>query len=168
WCQPTNGTHNFFFPLDQTITDTDENQAGKIVKESWSVGGEYSARCDCDNKDYQGVNYFTATTGDLTQKGTYSEAGSNGQQMDFYVLVAGKLEIGTETYIVGNLKQYIPVPFSAISNQDPTAGGCTGADINKMSAGNKGNVRIYITHPLVGEITIPETTIMNLYLSKTP
>ncbi len=37
-----------------------------------------------------------------------------------------------------------------------------------MSAGNKGNVRIYITHPLVGEITIPETTIMNLYLSKTP
>ncbi|HEE9237251.1 TPA: fimbrial protein, partial [Salmonella enterica subsp. enterica serovar Typhimurium var. monophasic 4,[5],12:i:-] len=168
WCQPTSGTHNFFFPLDQTITDTDENQAGKIVKESWSVGGEYSARCDCDNKDYQGVNYFTATTGDLTQKGTYSEAGSNGQQMDFYVLVAGKLEIGTETYIVGNLKQYIPVPFSAISNQDPTAGGCTGADINKMSAGNKGNVRIYITHPLVGEITIPETTIMNLYLSKTP
>lgn len=125
-------------------------------------------QCDCDNKDYQGVNYFTATTGDLTQKGTYSEAGSNGQQMDFYVLVAGKLEIGTETYIVGNLKQYIPVPFSAISNQDPTAGGCTGADINKMSAGNKGNVRIYITHPLVGEITIPETTIMNLYLSKTP
>lgn len=72
-----------FFPLDQTITDTDENQAGKIVKESWSVGGEYSARCDCDNKDYQGVNYFTATTGDLTQKGTYSEAGSNGQQMEF-------------------------------------------------------------------------------------
>lgn len=38
WCQPTSGTHNFFFPLDQTITDTDENQAGKIVKESWSVG----------------------------------------------------------------------------------------------------------------------------------
>lgn len=65
WCQPTSGTHNFFFPLDQTITDTDENQAGKIVKESWSVGGEYSARCDCDNKDYQGVNYFTATTGDF-------------------------------------------------------------------------------------------------------
>ncbi|HHC0319062.1 TPA: fimbrial protein StiH, partial [Salmonella enterica] len=56
WCQPTSGTHNFFFPLDQTITDTDENQAGKIVKESWSVGGEYSTRCDCDNKDYQGVN----------------------------------------------------------------------------------------------------------------
>ncbi|RFM87795.1 fimbrial protein StiH, partial [Salmonella enterica subsp. enterica serovar Heidelberg str. CFSAN002075] len=23
WCQPTSGTHNFFFPLDQTITDTD-------------------------------------------------------------------------------------------------------------------------------------------------
>lgn len=64
WCQPTSGTHTFFFPLDQTITDTDENQAGKIVKESWSVGGEYSAKCDCDNKDYRGVNYFTATTGD--------------------------------------------------------------------------------------------------------
>lgn len=114
----------------------------------------------------------TGSNGDydvtVKETGTYSEAGSNGQQMDFYVLVAGKLEIGTETYIVGNLKQYIPVPFSAISNQDPTAGGCTGADINKMSAGNKGNVRIYITHPLVGEITIPETTIMNLYLSKTP
>ncbi len=29
-------------------------------------------------------------------------------------------------------------------------------------------MRIYITHPLVGEITIPETAIMNLYLSKTP
>ncbi|EBD6709302.1 fimbrial protein, partial [Salmonella enterica] len=88
--------------------------------------------------------------------------------MDYYVLVAGKLEIGTEAYIAGKLGEYIPVPFSSISNNDASAGGCGDAEMKSMTAGNKGTVRIYITHPLVGEISIPQTTIMNLYLSKTP
>lgn len=51
WCQPTNGTHNFPFSFNQTITDTDGNQTGTIVEEHWSAGGEYSAKCDCDNSD---------------------------------------------------------------------------------------------------------------------
>lgn len=88
--------------------------------------------------------------------------------MDYYVLVAGKLEIGTEAYVAGKLNENIPVPFSSISNEDSSAGGCGDAEMKSMTAGNKGTVRIYITHPLVGEISIPQTTIMNLYLSKTP
>ncbi|MDI5545591.1 fimbrial protein StiH, partial [Salmonella enterica subsp. enterica serovar Cerro] len=135
--------------------------------EHWSAGGEYSAKCDCDNSDYRGYNYFTATTGDLTQKGTHSETRYYGH-MDYYVLVAGKLEIGTEAYVAGKLNENIPVPFSSISNEDSSAGGCGDAEMKSMTAGNKGTVRIYITHPLVGEISIPQTTIMNLYLSKTP
>lgn len=167
WCQPTSGTHDFPFSFNQTITDTDGNQTGTIVEEHWSAGGEYSAKCDCDNSDYRGYNYFTATTGDLTQKGTHSETRYYGH-MDYYVLVTGKLEIGTEAYIAGKLGEYIPVPFSSISNNDASAGGCGDAEMKSMTAGNKGTVRIYITHPLVGEISIPQTTIMNLYLSKTP
>ncbi|EJR2985093.1 fimbrial protein [Salmonella enterica] len=167
WCQPTSGTHDFPFSFNQTITDTDGNQTGTIVEEYWSAGGEYSAKCDCDNSDYRGYNYFTATTGDLTQKGTHSETRYYGH-MDYYVLVTGKLEIGTEAYIAGKLGEYIPVPFSSISNNDASAGGCGDAEMKSMTAGNKGTVRIYITHPLVGEISIPQTTIMNLYLSKTP
>ncbi|EOG6424652.1 fimbrial protein StiH, partial [Salmonella enterica subsp. enterica serovar Brandenburg] len=83
WCQPTSGTHDFPFSFNQTITDTDGNQTGTIVEEHWSAGGEYSAKCDCDNSDYRGYNYFTATTGDLTQKGTHSETRYYGH-MDYY------------------------------------------------------------------------------------
>ena len=165
WCEPTNGTHSFPFNFNQTITNTEDNQTGTIVEENWSSGGQYNAKCDCDNADYRGNNYFTATTGDLTQKGTHSEARYYGQ-MNYYILVPGKLEIGTEAYIAGKLNQNVPVPFNSVSNEDPTAGGCTGAEMTNMSAGNRGNVRIYITHPLVGQIVIPETTIVNLYLSK--
>ncbi len=142
WCQPTSGTHDFPFSFNQTITDTDGNQTGTIVEEHWSAGGEYSAKCDCDNSDYRGYNYFTATTGDLTQKGTHSETRYYGH-MDYYVLVAGKLEIGTEAYIAGKLGEYIPVPFSSISNNDASAGGCGDAEMKSMTAGNKGTVRIY-------------------------
>lgn len=167
WCEATNGTHAFPFSFQQTITNTDENQGGKIIEEHWNASSQYSAKCDCDNSDYRGYNYFTATTGNLTQKGTYSEARYYGH-MDYYVLVAGKLEIGTEVYIAGKLNAYMPIPFSSVSNQDATAGGCGSSQMGGMTAGNKGTVRIYITHPLVGEIVIPDTTIMNLYLSKLP
>ncbi|POP42000.1 fimbrial protein StiH [Superficieibacter electus] len=167
WCEATTGSHNFNFSFNQTIEDTSENRRGNIIEESWSAGGSYTAKCDCDNTDYRGYNYFTATTGSLTQKGTFSEQRYYGH-MDYYVLIPGKLEIGTEAYISGHVKQYVPVPFSSLSNGDPNAGGCTGAEMADMSAGNKGHVRIYITHPLVGRITIPTTTIMNLYLSKVP
>ncbi len=33
--------------------------------------------------------------------------------MDYYVLVAGKLEIGTEAYVAGKLNQNIPGPVFA-------------------------------------------------------
>lgn len=165
WCQSTNGTHVFPFSFNQTITDTTENKTGKIIEQHWSVTGYYGAQCDCDNSDYQGPNYFTATTGDLTQKGTFSESRYYGH-MDYYVLVPNKLEIGTEAYIAGQLSEYVPIPFTSLSNKDSSAGGCKGAEMSEMSAGNKGTVRIYVSHPLVGQIVIPETTIMNLYLSK--
>ncbi|EDT5236787.1 fimbrial outer membrane usher protein [Salmonella enterica subsp. enterica serovar Gaminara] len=116
--------------------------------------------------DSQQVSYGISG-GILAQKGTHSETRYYGH-MDYYVLVTGKLEIGTEAYIAGKLGEYIPVPFSSISNNDASAGGCGDAEMKSMTAGNKGTVRIYITHPLVGEISIPQTTIMNLYLSKTP
>lgn len=165
WCQPSSGTHDYPFSFNQTITTTDENKTGKIIEQSWSGSGEYAAQCDCDNTDFRGPNYFTATTGSLTQKGTFSESRYYGH-MDYYVLVSDKLEIGTEVYIAGQLGQYVPVPFSSKSNNDSSAGGCTGAEMKSMTAGNRGTVRIYVTHPLVGQIVIPETTIMNLYLSK--
>lgn len=165
WCQPTSGSHNYPFNVTQTITDTDDNHTGKIVEGSWDLGGEYGVECDCDNSDYHGPNYFTATTGDLTQKGTYSESRYYGH-MDYYVLVPGKLEIGTEALIVGDLDQYVSVPFSAVSNLSTNAKGCKENGMQDVTAGSKGHVRIYVTHPLVGQVIIPPTTIMNLYLSK--
>ncbi|WP_414166116.1 fimbrial protein [Superficieibacter sp. BNK-5] len=165
WCEPTTGSHSFAFHFDQTITDSDENRTGKIVEEHWNLGGEYATKCDCDNADYKGPNYFTATTGNLTQKGTFSESRYYGH-MDYYVLVPGKLEIGTEALVAGKLSQTLPIPFTAVSNEDYSAQGCKGAEMKAITAGNKGTVRLYVTHPLVGQIIIPETTIMNLYLSK--
>lgn len=165
WCESSSGTRNYPFVVNKTIDSPDNNQQGTIIESQWSSSGNYNATCDCDNTNYRGYNYLSATTGDLTQKGTFSEDRDNGH-MYYYVLIPGKLEIGTETFVAGKLNQYIPVPFSAVSNLDPGAGGCTGAAMLGMAAGNKGSVRIYITHPLVGEVVIPQTTIVNLYISK--
>lgn len=165
WCTPTSGTRTFPFSFNQTIDSTDDNRRGEIIEADWSTSGNYAAVCDCDNVDYRGYNYFTATTGDLTQKGTFGESRYYGY-MNYYVLLPGKLEVGTEAYIAGSLGQFVPVPFTSVSNKDASAGGCPGAEMKSMTAGNRGHVRIYITHPLVGEVVIPETTIVNLYLSK--
>lgn len=165
WCQSQQGTNVVQFSVNKTITDTTGNQAGNIIDATWSRSGTYSASCDCDATSYRGYNYFSATTGSLTQKGTYSESRAYGT-MDYYVLLQNKLEIGTEVYIAGKLNKYVPVPFSAISNNDSGAGGCTGATMEGLTAGYRGNARIYISHPLVGEITIPDTVVANLYLSK--
>ncbi|MBA7843229.1 fimbrial protein [Klebsiella sp. RHBSTW-00484] len=165
WCQSNSGTNIVEFSVNKTITDTTSNQAGHIIDASWSRSGYYNASCDCDSTSYRGYNYFSATTGALTQKGTYSESRSYGT-MDYYVLLQNKLEIGTEIYVAGKLNKYVPVPFSAVSNNDSGAGGCTGATMEGLTAGYSGNARIYISHPLVGEITIPDTVVANLYLSK--
>lgn len=167
WCTSNQGTNTVPFDVTKTVTETSGNEAGSIIEASWSRGsGAYNATCDCDNTDYRGVNYFTATTGGLTQKGSYSQETSYGT-MEFYELVADKLQIGTEMYIAGRLGAYVPVPFSALSNKDPTAGGCGTATMVSLTAGFSGRVHIYITHPLAGQITIPDTVIANLYLSKT-
>lgn len=165
WCQSKQGTNIVQFSIDKTITDTSANRSGNILDASWLSGDAYDAVCDCSNTDYRGNNYFSATTGNLSQKGTYSESRAYGT-MDYYVLVPDKLEIGTEIFIAGGLRQYVPVPFSAVSNIDSNAAGCTGASMGAMSAGYSGKARIYITHPLVGEVVIPDTVIANLYLSK--
>ncbi len=166
WCQSTTGTAYFPFSFDQTIETTNSNQQGEIFEHRWSASGYYTATCDCDNTSYRGYNYFSATAGDLTEKGTFIESRSTGYTMYYYVLVPDKLEVGIETLIAGGLNKYVPVPFTAISNKDASAGGCSGAPMAEMAAGNKGLVRIYILHPLVGQVTIPTITVMNLYLSK--
>jgi type 1 fimbria pilin len=166
WCTSQQGTNQVPFNVTKTVTDTTGNITGSIVEASWNHGsGAFNASCDCDNTDYRGVNYFTATTGDLAEKGTYSQTTSYGA-MDFYVLVANKLEIGTEMYIAGKLGAFVPVPFAALSNQDSSGGGCGSATMRSLTAGYSGRVHIYVTSPLAGQIMIPDTVIANLYLSK--
>ncbi|MEO3989996.1 fimbrial protein [Pseudocitrobacter cyperus] len=167
WCAATNGAHIFTKDVTSTI-NYDSNDPTNSVKEiQWDSPGTYSARCDCSNTDYRGYNYFSADTGDLHVLGSHTDQRFSGYTMYYYELVPGKLEIGTETLIAGKLKAYIPVPFDNISNNDPSAGGCGNAIMDDMSAGDHGYVRIYIAAPLSGQIVIPSTKIMNLYLSKT-
>lgn len=166
WCTSKQGTKQVSFDVTKTVTETTGNESGAIIEANWSSGsGAYNAACDCDNTDYRGVNYFTATTGNLTEKGTHSLITAYGT-MEFYELVANKLQIGTEMYIAGNLGAYVPVPFAAVSNKDAGGGGCGTATMRSLTAGYTGRVSIFITSPLAGEVTIPATVIANLYLSK--
>ncbi len=115
WCQPTNGTHNF--PLfNQNHYRYGWEPDGTIVEEHWSAGGEYSAKCDCDNSDTR-AQLFHRDHRARSDAERHAQRDAILRTYDYYVpWQASKLEIGAPKACSRKLNQNIPVPFSSISN----------------------------------------------------
>ncbi len=72
------------------------------------------------------------------------------------------LEVATELYVGGNLKEWVATPFPNVDNLFPSA--CSG--VTNWISGANGYVSLYFTRPFVGQVVIPSTKILDLYGTK--
>ncbi|MBE8907936.1 long polar fimbrial protein LpfD [Enterobacter asburiae] len=150
-------THTFSAVLDKTITDTSENASGVVFPDfwSWDLGGTYSGTCECPPGDATAPTYYKATsplTPGVTQGGRE------------YFVINDNIQISADIWIQGTLEKYVTIPFENRSNESSSRGLC---DVDGTAAsvgtGSKGKLSLYINHPFVGELSIPNTRIVDLF-----
>lgn len=156
-CLTEGGTHSFSSVLDKTVTDTSKNAAGTVFRDfwSWDLGGNYYASCECPAGTDKAEAFYTATS---PLPLGHVEGGRD------YFVINDNIQISTEVWIEGGVKDYFIVPFSNIPNKSPNRGGCdVDSDSTFFTTGSKGKLTLYINHPFVGEIAIPSTKVMDLF-----
>ncbi|MBW4210190.1 long polar fimbrial protein LpfD [Enterobacter asburiae] len=149
--------HTFSAVLDKTITDTSENSSGVVFPDfwSWDLGGTYSGSCECPPGEGTAPTLFKGTsplTPGVTQGGR-----------DYFV-INDNIQISSDVWLEGGRKEYVTVPFENESNNSSSRAIC---DVDGQPAaiatGSKGKLSLYIHHPFVGELSIPNTKIMDLF-----
>lgn len=155
WCQTTTGTQKYVFNFNKTFTDPSQNQANSTIENaySWSLGDNYTVQCDCTTRP---TTYFKTDIPSALQ----FEHQANG--LNYYKLNE-YLAIATRIYIYKNGQ--MATPFTDMSNAtDNGTVGCDSPSTNAVS-GSDGQLSLYFIRPFVGEVTIPLTTVANLYAS---
>ncbi|MBA3176165.1 long polar fimbrial protein LpfD [Salmonella enterica] len=154
-CLPEGGTHSFSSVLDKTVTDTSKNVAGTGFRDfwSWGLGAGYYASCECPNdpesKEYY---YYTATS---TLPLGHVEGGR-----EYYVL-NNNIQFSADVWIGGTRKDYFTVPFENETNGASDHDAC-GVQTT-FRTGSKGKLSLYISHPFVGMLDIPNIKILDIY-----
>ncbi|MEN0614294.1 fimbrial protein [Klebsiella indica] len=151
WCQNNSGApFQDSFSFVQTFTDPLQNQAGRLFNRlyGWNTGGTYLTTCDCK---YSATLRVKATIPGLTQ--TQTRNGLNFYRLNEY------LEIASEIYLAGYQNQFFPTP---VNNQGFDVIVC-GANGTYFDAGSRGYISLYFTRPFVGQVTIPQTVVLNVY-----
>lgn len=157
-CTPDGGTHNFSAVLEKTITDTSKNATGNVFPDfwSWNLGGTYTAVCECPAGTDKSVLYYRATSP--------LPLGHSQGDRDFFV-VNNYIQISADVWIEGVKKDYFKVPFTNQDNGNMSRGGCDVDPDARISfvTGSKGKLTLYINHPFVGQLDIPNTKIIDLF-----
>ncbi|MFL4294625.1 long polar fimbrial protein LpfD [Enterobacter asburiae] len=148
--------HTFSAVLDKTITDTSENASGTILKDfwSWDLGGTYNAVCECPAG--------TEQTPVLYKGSSPLIPGQNVGGRQFYV-VDRNIQISADVWIDGNTDDYKTIPFDNETNKISDRDACDVTSSAPFSTGGKGKLTLYIDHPFVGQLDIPNTKILDVY-----
>ncbi|KLW90010.1 MULTISPECIES: long polar fimbrial protein LpfD [Enterobacter] len=163
-CTSLNGTYQLNALMIKTVTDTSKNSSGTVLPDfyTWDLGRQYPGICDCpDNEETTPVYYKAATS---------LPFGHRDGTQEFYS-VNNNIQIATQIWIEGRVKEYVDAPFSDVSNKNSTRQLCdvnTDTENADITTGSKGKLSLYINHPFVGQLDIPSTNIMNLYGTKKP
>ncbi|MCK7428111.1 long polar fimbrial protein LpfD [Enterobacter chengduensis] len=161
-CSPTNGTQIFSALMNETVTNIKDNTAGATFPDfySWNLGKQYPGVCECPpGTDTSEAFYKTVSSLPI---------GHISGNSTFYV-VNNNIQIASEVYIGGGVSDYKKVPFDNISNERADRALC---DVDNsdpgmgFETGGKGKLTMYINHPFVGEMTIPQTKIWEIYGSR--
>lgn len=163
-CSPTNGTQTFSAIMNKTVTNVEENAAGSVFPDFyvWDLGQSYPGTCECPPGEETTEVYYR-TVSPLT-------IGHISGDQTFYV-VNNNIQIAAEVFIGGDRADYVKVPFDNISNKRSNRATC---DVNNSSpgggfdTGRMGRLTMYINYPFVGEMVIPQTTIVDVYGTRKP
>ncbi|HBI7614813.1 TPA: long polar fimbrial protein LpfD [Escherichia coli] len=155
-CQTVNGQpYEYNFDFVQIIQDPLENKSGKKIVQDFSLGGAYQAGCDCPDPipDKGVVTYFKGES-------MISEPGDNAGYFKFN----NNIDILPSIYVYS--QSTMPIPFIDKSNSSPGKECNSNASGTSWSTGSKGNIRLIITHPFVGQLIIPRMPVAAVYATK--
>ncbi|HDR2892703.1 TPA: long polar fimbrial protein LpfD [Enterobacter asburiae] len=158
-CEPVGATHRYSALIDQTVTDASMNTTGREIPDffSWDLGVSYQATCECPDNNSSQVTWFKAISP--------LPAGHQSDGKQFYQ-INSHLEAKIDVFVEGNTLKYFTVPFTESNTLDNRAGCDVKPSSQIFYSGSKGKLSLYIAHPFVGSLTIPETIIADVYASK--
>lgn len=156
-CSSDSGTMAYPFTFNATLTNPDQNIAGKIIEnaagDSWNSKSTYKATCGCTSMT---AAYISGVSG-------LTDIDHTDGSMTYYVLNE-YLAAGSMVWIGGSRQALVSVPFTNVSNLQTASGPCKS---QPYSSGAKGQVNLYFRRAFVGQVVIPSTKIVDVYLSST-
>jgi type 1 fimbria pilin len=154
--------HQNHFDFSQSFTNPDDNAPNTIMANAnvWQLP-LYQATCYCPRGTIYRENFYTTRTN--LEKG--NKATVNGQQLQFYKLNRN-LQVAMEIWIDGLLLDFVPVPFSSVSNLEDKAKLCQVG--KEFGTGTKGRIHLMIDRPFVGVNVISHTQLMEVFGDTVP
>ncbi|MBB1202347.1 long polar fimbrial protein LpfD [Enterobacteriaceae bacterium 89] len=156
-CHPVNNTpYAYSFSIDETITTPEKNHSGSLFDNfyHWSSGESYMAWCECPDDSSGAATLFKAES-------PLPLGHNDGHQ--FYV-VNDNLEFSAQVSILNH--GYVYIPFTDVSNESVHNTGCGEDTPAVWGSGGEGYVSLYIRHPFVGTVLIPQITLASIYGTK--
>ncbi|WP_368926645.1 fimbrial protein [Serratia marcescens] len=158
-CIPISGTHGFSFLFSPVLTDPSQNVMGRVIKNAdgnnWNLPGSYRVKCECQTRT---ASYVTAKM--LLSEPVFSNGGLTYYALNEYLGVA------SEVFVAGYRNEYIAAPFTNQSNYKTDMDGddesCASTPYN---SGARGRIHLYFRRPFVGVTTIPNTRLVETYVS---
>ncbi|MCC4107268.1 fimbrial protein [Serratia ureilytica] len=158
-CTPISGTYGFSFLFAPILTDPSQNVVGRIIKNAdgnnWNLPGSYRVKCECQTRT---ASYVTAKM--LLSEPVFSSGGLTYYALNEYLGVA------SEVFVAGYRNEYIAAPFTNQSNYKTDMDGddesCASTPYN---SGARGRIHLYFRRPFVGVTIIPNTRLVDTYVS---
>jgi len=157
-CRPTSGTHGFAFRFSPTLTNPAQNVTGLVIENAagnnWNLSDTYDVQCECSNRT---ASYVTA-------KSLLPQEVRKDGRLTYYALNE-YLGVASEVFIAGDRNQFIPAPFSNESNWKTEMQPDESCARAPYSSGARGKIHLYFRRPFVGVTTIPNTRLVETYIS---
>lgn len=156
-CSSDTGIKDYPFNFNAVLTIPEQNVANKVIEDaagnSWNSKTNYKATCGCTNMT---AAYATAVSG-LTDidhtDGTIT-----------YYAISEYLAVGSLVWIGGSRQELVPTPFANESNRSTASGPCSS---QPYTSGARGQINLYFRRTFVGQSIIPNTKLLDIYLSST-
>ncbi len=158
-CTPISGTHGFSFAFSPSLSDPSQNVTGRIIKNAdknaWNLPGSYYVKCECTART---ASYITAKM--LLTNPIFQEGGLTYYALNEYLGVA------SEVFVAGQRNEYLAAPFTNETNRKTSMDGddesCARSPYN---SGARGRIHLYFRRPFVGVTAIPNTRLVETYVS---
>ncbi|WP_442801647.1 fimbrial protein [Serratia rubidaea] len=159
WCRAVDGVQNYNYTFNYNLTNPEDNREGHVIRNAfeWGGGGTYRGTCDCTSTDGVGQTFFNFRV-PSSLSFHHSDGGLN------YYSISDNLAAATEIWVSGNTNRFFPTPQANVSNNWIDYSLCNGNTSN-FTTGSRGRLSLYFKRSFVGQVTIPNTVVAEVYAS---